>query len=123
MPPKVVTSADVEVCDLVWIGERFGQWLQCPGVRDAPMGPAGVVVPLVLVQGVQEVCLVPDQHAVQQLVAAALDPPLHDGVHPGHLNAAEYDFDPSVGEDRVERCWVFAVAVADQKACPTVRAF
>jgi hypothetical protein len=33
---------------------------------------------------VQQMCLIPDQHAVQQLVAAALDPPLHDGVHPGH---------------------------------------
>jgi hypothetical protein len=37
-------------------------------------------MPLVLVQGVQRMALVPDQCSVQQLVAAALDPPFHDGV-------------------------------------------
>jgi hypothetical protein len=35
----------------------------------------GVVVLLVLAQGVYEMDLVPDQHPVEQLVAAALDPP------------------------------------------------
>jgi hypothetical protein len=68
---QAVTSANVEVCELVWIGERFGQWMEWSGVRDVPMGPVGVVMPLVFVQGVQEVCLVPDQHAVQQLVGGS----------------------------------------------------
>ncbi|SCL36174.1 hypothetical protein GA0070624_5478 [Micromonospora rhizosphaerae] len=49
---EAVTSADVEVCDPVWIGERFGQWMEWSGVRDAPMGAVGVVMPLVFVQGV-----------------------------------------------------------------------
>ena len=49
---QAVTSVDVELCDLVWIGERLGQWMEWSGVRDASMGPVGVVMPLVLAQGV-----------------------------------------------------------------------
>jgi hypothetical protein len=73
------------------------------------MGPVRVVVLLVLVQRVQQMRLIRDQRAVQQLAAAALDPPLHDRVHAGHLDAAEHDLDPGVGEDRVEQCRVPAV--------------
>ena len=115
---EAVASADGEVRDLVWIGDRFGQWLQWSGVRDAPVGPMFVVVPLVLAQRVQEVALVPDQCAVEQFAAAGLDPPFHDRVHAGHPDAAEHDLDPGVGEDRVEHRRVLAVAVADQEPCP-----
>jgi hypothetical protein len=38
----------------------------------------GVVVLLVLVQGMQQMALVSDQSSVQQLVAAALDPSFPD---------------------------------------------
>jgi hypothetical protein len=32
---------------------------------------------------VQQLRLVPDQRTVEQFMAAGLDPPLHDRVHPG----------------------------------------
>src|SRR6266508_6071250 len=38
-------------------------------------------------------CLVPDQGPVEQLVAAALDPALHDRVHAGLPDTAEHDLD------------------------------
>jgi hypothetical protein len=47
---QALTPADVEVRDLVWIRERFGQWMEWSGVRDSPMWPVLVVVPLVLAQ-------------------------------------------------------------------------
>jgi hypothetical protein len=52
---ETVASPDVKVCDLVRVGDRLGQWLQRSRVRDAPMGPVLVVVPLVLAQHVQQV--------------------------------------------------------------------
>jgi hypothetical protein len=67
---ETVASGDGEVRDLVRDGDRFGQCLQRSEVRDASMGPVLVVVPLVLVQQVR---LVPDQRAVEQLAAAGLD--------------------------------------------------
>jgi hypothetical protein len=60
-----VASADVEVRDRARVGERFGEWAQGSGVRDAPMRPVRVVVPFVLVQRVQQGGLVPDQRPVQ----------------------------------------------------------
>jgi hypothetical protein len=48
-----------------------------------------VVVLFVLAQCVPQVGLVPDQHAVQKFVPAALDPTLHDCVHGRHLDAGE----------------------------------
>src|SRR2546429_1893085 len=65
-------------------------------------------------------CLVEDQRAVEQFVAAALDPPLDDRVHAGHLYGAADDGDAGVGEDGVEQRWVFAVAVPDEETCPAV---
>jgi hypothetical protein len=56
---------------------------------------------------VQQMHLVPDQRAVEEFVAAGLDPPLHDRVHPRHPNAAEHDRDSGVGEDGVEQGRVF----------------
>ncbi len=50
---QTITSTDVETRNRVWIGDRLRQRMQRPGVRDTPMGPMRVVVPLVLVQGVQ----------------------------------------------------------------------
>ena len=71
---QTVTSTDVEACDRVWIGDRIRQRILRPGVRDSPMGSVGVVVPLVLVQGAQQVRLVPEKSPVQQLVTAAVVP-------------------------------------------------
>ena len=55
-----------------------------------------VVVPFVLAEGVREMRLVPDECAVEQLVAAGLDPPFHDRVHSGNLDTAEHHGDAGV---------------------------
>ncbi len=114
-----ITSADAKLRDDVRIGDRFGERVQGPGVGDPTVGPVRVEVPFVLVRGVRQMRLVPDQRAVQQLTAAAVDPPLHDRVHPGYLDATEHDPDPGVGEDHVEQGRIPAVAVADAEASPT----
>jgi hypothetical protein len=78
------------------------------------MGPMRVVMPHVFVQNMQQMALVPDQRPVQQFVAAALDPPFHDGIHSGRPDAAEHNLDAYVGEDLVEQGGELAVAIADE---------
>jgi hypothetical protein len=56
---------------------------QWSGAGDAAMWPVGVENPFVLAQGAEQVCLVPDQRAVEQLVTARLDPAFHDRVQAG----------------------------------------
>jgi len=90
---EAIASADVQVRDRGWIDDRLGQRAQWTGIRDAPMRPMMVVVSFVLAQGAQEMRLVPDRHAVEQFVAAGLNPPLHDRVHAGNLDTAEHDRD------------------------------
>ena len=109
-----IVSADMQVCDRGGIGDRFWQWMQWSGARDAPMGSVTIVVSFVFAQGVQQVRTVPDQHAVEEFVAAGLDPPLDDRVHPGNSDAAEHDGDTGVGEDGVEQVRVLAIPVADE---------
>src|SRR5436190_22175530 len=46
---EAVTSTDVQVHDRVWTSDRFRQWLQGSGVRDAGVGAVLVVVLFVLV--------------------------------------------------------------------------
>jgi hypothetical protein len=58
--------------------------------------------------------LVPDQGSVEEFPAAGAYPPFHDRVHPWDSDAAAYNRDPGVGEDRVEQRRVFTVAVADE---------
>jgi hypothetical protein len=72
-----------------------------------------VVEVLVFVEGVQEVPLVEDQGAVEELAAACSYPAFHDRVHSGYPDAAAHHTDPSVGEDGVEQGRVLAVPVAD----------
>lgn len=79
----------VKAGELVRGYERYGQWLERAGVRDALMRPVPVVEFLELPQSVQKVGLVPDQGAIQQSAPAGLHPPFHDRVHP-HLDPAEY---------------------------------
>jgi hypothetical protein len=56
------------------------------------MGSVKVVVPFVLAEGVQDMRLVPDERAVEQLVAAGLDPvPCHNS-----LNAVTWRFEGRV---------------------------
>lgn len=65
---KVVTSAYAEVGELLRIGDRWGQGVQWSGACDALVGPVGVVVLLELARGLEQMVLVPEQGAVQQLV-------------------------------------------------------
>jgi len=62
-----VASSYVKAGDLVRSRERYGQWLERAVVRHALMRPVPVVELLELPQDVQEVGLVPDQRAVQEL--------------------------------------------------------
>jgi hypothetical protein len=65
-----IVSEDVQMRDRGAAGDRFGQRIQRPGVRDAPMGTVTVVVPFVLAQGVQQMRPVPNQRTVEQFMAA-----------------------------------------------------
>jgi hypothetical protein len=47
-PGEAVTSVDVQVGELIRVGDRFGQWDEWPGVGDALVRPVGVVEDLVL---------------------------------------------------------------------------
>jgi hypothetical protein len=57
--------------------------------------------------------MIPDQHAVEEFVATGRDPPLHDRIHAGHLDAGQDRGDAGVGHDGVEQGRVLAVAVTD----------
>ena len=82
-------------------------------------GEAGGVVELLeLVQGVEQVPLVPDQSAVEQFAAAGLHSSLHERVHSRHLDPAEHDLDPGVLEHGVEQAGELAVTVPDQEPRP-----
>src|SRR5687768_16857403 len=69
---EAVASAYVKTGLPVRGGDRRGQGVQWPGVRDALVRPVRVVELLELPQGVEEVELVPDQCAVQQFTSAGL---------------------------------------------------
>jgi hypothetical protein len=94
---EAIASSYVEAGYLVRVGDRGGQRVQRACVRDALVGPVSVVELFELVQGVEQVPLVPDQSPVQQFVAAGLYPPFHDRVHSRRLDAAEHDLDTDVG--------------------------
>ncbi|MBE1588250.1 hypothetical protein ACFPOI_52640 [Nonomuraea angiospora] len=63
-----------------------------------------------------KVAFVPDEAAVEKLVAAGLHPPLHDGVHPRHPNAGEHRGDAGLGEDLVHEDRELAIPISEQKA-------
>ena len=49
-----------------------------------------IVVSLVLAKDPPQVCLVPDEGAVQKFAAASADPAFDDRVHAGCLDVAEH---------------------------------
>jgi len=100
---ETVPSVDVKPGGGVRLGDGWGQWAQWPGVGYSLVRPMGVAGLLELVQGVEQVPLVPDQGLVKQLAAAGLYPALHDRVHSRHVDAAEHDLDPSAVEDGIEQ--------------------
>jgi len=109
-----VVPVDVEVGDLLRVGDRGGYCTQWRGLFDRLVSAEPVVVRLILVQGVQQVGLVPDQSAVQQLATAGLYLPLHNRVHPRHADPAEHDLDPGLCQDFVEQRRELRVSVPDQ---------
>ena len=81
-----ISSPDGQLVQLGWFGDRLGEWLQgCRGVWGA-VWPVLVEELLVLAECVQEMGLVPDQGAVQELFPAGADPPFHDRVHAWHAD-------------------------------------
>ena len=69
-----------------------------------------VIELLVLTQGVEQVSFVPDEDAVEEFVAAALDPAFHDRVHPRDPDSAENDCDTRIGEYGIEQGGELSVA-------------
>ncbi|MGW7082896.1 hypothetical protein ACWGH2_05270 [Streptomyces sp. NPDC054871] len=55
-----------------------------------------------LVKCVTQVALVEDEGAVQEFVAAGLDPAFHDRVHARYPDAGAHDLDAGVAQDFVE---------------------
>ena len=62
---EAVASSDIEPGDLVGFGERRGQCAKRSGVGQTLVRPVLVVELLELAQGVQQVCVVRDQGAVE----------------------------------------------------------
>src|ERR1019366_7827609 len=110
-----ILSADLHARDLAWFGDRFGQRAARGCLSQSPVRPVPVAGRLVLAQSVQEVALVPDQGAIEELAPAGLYPALHDRVHSGHPDTALDDLQPGIIEDGVERVGELGVAVADQE--------
>jgi hypothetical protein len=111
---EAVASVDVQVGEPVWVGDRFGQLGEWPGVRDALVWPVLVVEDLVFAQRVQQMPLLPNQRPVEQFASAGAHPAFDQSVHARHLDAAPHDRDAGVGEDRVEQGRVPAVPIPDE---------
>jgi hypothetical protein len=73
---EAIASSYVEAGHLVRIGDLRWQRVQRACVRDALVWAVSVVELFELAQGVQQVPLIPDQGAIQQLTAAGLHPVL-----------------------------------------------
>lgn len=122
-PAQTLPSSDVQVDDLVWFGDRWRQRLQRAGVGDALMRPMLVVEGLELAVCVEQVPLVPDQRAVEELTAVGLHPPLHHRIHPRHPRPGQHRLDTGIGQNGVEQLRELAVPVADQEPCPAAGVF
>jgi hypothetical protein len=90
-----VMSTDVEAVESV----RFGERPQGSCAVQGAVRPMLVVDRLELAERVEQVGLVPDQGAVEELVATGLHPALHDRVHAGHADAGGDDLDALGLED------------------------
>ena len=109
-----VLSPDVEVIQSARICDRFRSWAQGCCTVQGPMGAVPVVEQLELPQCVQQVGLIPEQGAVQELAPAGLHPPLHDRIHPGCADGARDDVDALANQHGIERLGELGVAVTDQ---------
>jgi hypothetical protein len=70
---EAITSADVEMGYLVGIGDRGWQRMQWPGIGDAPVRSVSIVELFELVQGLEQMPLVPNQRPIQELATAGLN--------------------------------------------------
>jgi hypothetical protein len=97
-----VASSDVEVVESARFGDRLGERASgCRGV-ERPVGLVLVVERFVLTECVQEMAAVHDQGPVEQFGPAGPYPPLHDRIHPRHLDSGLHDGDTFAVKDRVE---------------------
>ena len=69
----------------------------------------------------KQVSLVPDEGAIEEFVAAALDPAFHDRVHSRNADTAEDNLDARICENGVEQGGELSVSVADQESCGAAR--
>jgi hypothetical protein len=111
-----ISSMDVQVQDLPWLGDRFGQWAQGSGLIQGPVPPMLVVERLEVAQGVEQMALVPFEGAVRQFALAGLCPALHDGVHPGYPDTAVDDSRSGIGQHGVEGLRELGVPVTARAA-------
>jgi hypothetical protein len=112
-----VSSEDVKLIESAWFGEWLGGRPQRRAVQ-APVGAVFVIEVFEFAQCVQQMVLVPDQGAVEELAPAGLYPPLHDRVHPWHPHPSEPHLDARLGQNGVEQLRELAVGVTDQPPCP-----
>jgi hypothetical protein len=98
-----VTAALPSGMDVVNATIGVGKGVQRAGVRDALMGPVGVVELLELPQGMEEVPLVPDQRVVEEFASAGLHPSLHERVNQRHLLHALREFETFYNQHRPHR--------------------
>jgi hypothetical protein len=97
-----ILSMGVQVQDLLWLGDWFGQRAQRSGLIQGPVRTMLVVARLELALGVEQMALVSYEGAVQQFASAGLCPALYDGVHPGHPGTAVDDSQSGIGQHGVE---------------------
>jgi hypothetical protein len=109
-----VMSVDVEVVESGRVDDRIWPWAWWSGTVKGTVGPVPVEERFELAQCLQQVRVVPDQGAVQELVPAGLDPALRDRVRSRHADACGDDLAALAGEHNVEGLGELRVAVTDQ---------
>lgn len=96
--------------------DHFGQRAEWSGLAQGPVWPMFIVEGLELNEHVQEMVLVSDQGAVEELAAAGLDPALHDGVHSRYSDPGLDHFQARVSEQGVEAGGELRVPVPDEES-------
>nr|WP_235030477.1 hypothetical protein [Nonomuraea solani] len=110
-----ITSMDVERRDPGWGSVRGGKRSERSCLMESPMWPVFVIEGFELAQRVQKVVLVPDQHPVQQLAPAGLDPSLHDRIHARYPGSALKDAESSIDQHGIEGRGELGVSVPYQE--------
>ncbi|MGW2938289.1 hypothetical protein ACWDA7_42415 [Streptomyces sp. NPDC001156] len=93
-----VSSTDFQMSDLCWFVDRAGEWPERSGLTAGSVWSLPVVKVLELTGRMEEVALVPDQGAVQELVPTGLYPVIREGVHPRYVDGGGDDLQAGVGQ-------------------------